>query len=44
MADSDDSVTVFPNGKIGKCENRPADEAFADIYGFESEELRNRSK
>lgn len=35
MADNDVCVTVFPNGKLGKCENRPQDEAVADIWGNE---------
>ena len=35
MADNDGCVTIFPDGKLGKCENSSQDNTFADIYGNE---------
>ncbi len=44
MADNDNSVTVLPDGRLGKCENGSSEEAFASVFGDEYPENKNRCK
>ena len=44
MADSDNSILIYPDGTIGKCENRSSLEGVGDIYSGIDEVLAARYK
>lgn len=41
MSDNESSILIYPDGSIGKCENRPSTECIGDIYNGITDEAMN---